>query len=128
VNEVIYHIAPRTAWEHAQRSGVHQPSSLATEGFIHCSTAAQVAWVAGAFYRDVPDLVLLHIDVAQVESELRYEGEDPGFPHIYGALDTAAVIHVEPYAPGVDGAFPSPSTLKADAAERNQEGVDDAGH
>jgi uncharacterized protein (DUF952 family) len=111
VTELIYHIAPRTDWEHALRAGVHQPLSLATEGFIHCSTAAQVAWVAGAFYRDVPDLVLLHIEVAKVEPELRVEGEEPGFPHIYGPLDVAAVIHVEPYALGVDGSFSPPSPL-----------------
>ncbi|MCU1654498.1 MAG: hypothetical protein JWQ60_5647, partial [Pseudonocardia sp.] len=51
---VIYHIAYRTDWERARRAGQYSVStrgvSLAEQGFIHASTAAQVAGVANAFY------------------------------------------------------------------------------
>lgn len=127
MNQVIYHIIPRAEWEAAGAAGVLDPASLAAEGFIHCSTFEQVAGVAGAFYREVPDLVLLHIDVAMVAPELRYEGDDTGFPHIYGALDVAAVVYVQPYALDAAGVFPPPDTLELDAGAKQQEGIDDAG-
>lgn len=125
---VIYHIIPRAGWEAAGAAGVLAPASLAAEGFIHCSTAEQVAGVAGAFYREIPDLVLLHVDVAKVAPELRYEGEGTGFPHIYGALDVAAVIHVQQYALGAGGAFPPPDSIALVTSVMEQEGVDDAGY
>lgn len=128
MTDVIYHIVSRSEWEAARAVGALRPASLATEGFIHCSTAAQVGWVAGSFYQAVPNLVLLHIDTASVEPELRYEGDGAGFPHIYGALDVAAVIHVQSYAPDTNGVFPAPDQLDLDVAERLRKGIDDGGH
>ncbi|MBW8712327.1 MAG: DUF952 domain-containing protein, partial [Mycobacterium sp.] len=57
---MIYHIAEAADWEQAQRAGQYTTStrgvSLAEQGFIHTSQPAQVALVANAFYRGVPDL------------------------------------------------------------------------
>ena len=50
------------------------------------------------FYRDADDLVLLHIDEAKLTAPLVYEvvGDAPGpFPHLYGPLNTDAVVHVD---------------------------------
>ena len=67
---LIYHIAEAADWEQAQRDGQYTMSTrgrtLAEEGFIHASTAAQVPLVAAAYYRDAPDLVLLVIDTERV--------------------------------------------------------------
>ena len=53
---LIYHIAEAADWEQAQRDGQYTMSTrgrtLAEEGFIHASTASQVALVANAFYRE----------------------------------------------------------------------------
>ena len=38
---MIFHIATEFAWETARRAGVYAGDSLASEGFIHCSTAEQ---------------------------------------------------------------------------------------
>jgi uncharacterized protein (DUF952 family) len=109
----IYHIATRSDWEQARRDGVYTTSTagrtLAQEGFIHASQAAQVAGVANAFYRDSPeDLVLLVIDTGRVRAEIRYEdvpGAGAPFPHIYGPLNTDAVLAVRALSPGPDGEF-----------------------
>jgi uncharacterized protein (DUF952 family) len=100
----IYHIAVRADWERALTDGVYTRSSvdktLAEEGFIHASTAAQVPVVAAAYYRDAPDLVLLVIDTERVGPELRYEqvpGQPDPYPHIYGPLNLDAVLETRPF-------------------------------
>lgn len=113
VTGLIYHIATRADWERARASGEYTRSTvdktLAEEGFIHASQAAQVARTANKFYRDVPgDLVLLVIDQARLRAEVRYEhvpGADLPFPHVYGPLNLDAVIAARPFAAGPDGVF-----------------------
>ena len=110
---VIYHIATRVDWTTALKDGEYTRSSvdktLAEEGFIHASQASQVARTANKFYRDVPgDLVLLVIDEARLRAEVRYEsvpGAELPFPHIYGPLNTDAVLEARPFAAGPDGTF-----------------------
>ena len=50
---LIYHIAEAADWEQARRDGQYTMSTrgrtLAEEGFIHASTAAQVPLVAAAY-------------------------------------------------------------------------------
>jgi glutathione S-transferase len=108
----IYHIAARADWEQAQRDGQYTMSTrgltLAEQGYIHASTAGQVAPVANAFYRGVPDLLLLVIDPERVGSEIRYEavpGQGQPYPHIYGPLNIDAVVAARPFPPGPDGDF-----------------------
>jgi uncharacterized protein (DUF952 family) len=102
----IYHIAEAADWAQAQRDGQYTISTrgrtLAEEGFIHASTAEQVPLVAGAYYRGVPDLVLLVIDTERVRPELRYEqvpGQPNPYPHIYGPLNLDAVLETRPFDP-----------------------------
>jgi uncharacterized protein (DUF952 family) len=109
---VIYHIATVADWEQALVDGEYTTSSrgrtLAEEGFIHASTAGQVAWVANSFYAGVTDLLLLLIDTDKLGSLLRYDpvpGRDESFPHIYGPLSPDAVVDAVPIEPGPDGSF-----------------------
>lgn len=77
------------------------------DGFIHLSTAEQVARVANARFAGARDLVLLCVDSGQLRAPLRYEvgdvGSDEVFPHLYGALNADAVIRALPLAEGPDG-------------------------
>ena len=108
----IYHIAVAADWARAGQDGRYTMSTrgrtLAEEGFIHASTAGQVALVANAFYQGEPDLLLLVIDVARVDSEIRYEhvpGQAQPYPHIYGPLNIDAVVQTRPFPPDPDGQF-----------------------
>jgi uncharacterized protein (DUF952 family) len=108
----IYHIAEAADWEQARRDGQYTTSTrgltLAEQGYIHACTAEQVATVASAFYRDVPDLLLLVIDPDRAAAEIRYEpvpGQDLPYPHIYGPLNTDAVVEVRPFCPTANGEY-----------------------
>jgi uncharacterized protein (DUF952 family) len=99
----IYHLVPRTVWQQTPDQPF-RAASLATEGFIHCSNADQVAWAANTFYANEPDLLVLHIDASRLTSPLKDEpGAGQLFPHIHGPLNRDAVIRVEALTRGPDG-------------------------
>ena len=99
--ENIFHVTRASDWAEALAAGEYRRSTidrtLEEEGFIHCSTAAQVPGTLGRFYRGLTDLVRLEIDPARLgDVELRWEGEPDAFPHVYGPLQVAAVVSVDP--------------------------------
>ncbi len=102
---MLLHITPAAQWQQAQQDGAYRAESLATEGFIHCSTIAQIDWVVDKFYKGQTNLRLLYIDPDKVEPEIRYEEVvgvpvENHFPHIYGALNLDAVVRVVEFEPG----------------------------
>jgi len=104
----IYHIATEPEWQNANQHNQYEAESLQTEGFIHCSDANQVVWVANHFFKAVPGLILLHIEAEKLQARLVYENLEGGeelFPHVYGPIELAAIAHVSPFEPGLDGTF-----------------------
>ncbi|PRY40976.1 uncharacterized protein (DUF952 family) [Spirosoma oryzae] len=93
----IYHVVTTADWAAAENQPTYEAGSLQTEGFIHASERGQVAGVLERYYKDVPDLLLLHIDPAKLTAELRYEvaTNNELFPHIYGPINREAVVDVE---------------------------------
>ncbi|MGX1492520.1 DUF952 domain-containing protein [Streptomyces tendae] len=101
----ILHLTERSLWEAARERGAYEISTrgrtLQEEGFIHCSTRAQLPKVAAFLYGtyDGPDdLVMLVVDPERLDVPLRYEAVEPGgeeFPHVYGPLPVGAVVDVE---------------------------------
>jgi len=110
---MIAHIVKRIEWADAVGRGTYAPASLRAEGFIHCSTIAQVIDTANRFYRGQRDLVVLCIDERRLRAELKYEaskmehGESAGelFPHLYGELNVDAVVRVAELPCEADGSF-----------------------
>lgn len=105
---IIFHIAQREDWEGAEATGIYQTKTLPTEGFIHCSSGDQVIEVANLRFRGQSGLVLLVIDTKRVRPKIIYENLEGGqqlFPHIYGELNTRAVVQVVAFEPGADGYF-----------------------
>jgi uncharacterized protein (DUF952 family) len=114
---MILHICPRDAWTAALADGVYEADSLATQGYIHCSTETQVHLPATALFRGRTDMLLLRIDESRLPVPLTWEDGDPPhpegwqFPHLYAPLPTAAVVAVAEYKPEVDGTFAPPTDL-----------------
>ncbi len=99
--EPIFHIASALDWASAAATGVYVKSTLdktvEEEGFIHASYDHQLEGVAQRYYQGVTvPLVLLTIDPSLVAHEIKIEN---GYPHIYGPLNTNAVVRVEPFQP-----------------------------
>ena len=108
MTRLIFHITTAPEWAAAQSEGAYRAPSLDTEGFIHCSTPAQVVWVANTRFRGRTDLILLHIDPLTLDADVRYENLEGGrerFPHVYGAIPVSAVVEVTPFRPADDGTF-----------------------
>jgi uncharacterized protein (DUF952 family) len=109
----IYHLVPGSAWE-GQAGEDYRADSLATQGFIHCSFAGQLAWAANRFHAETPDLIALEIDPAKLTSPLKVEPPSPTsktaevFPHIYGPLNRSAVTAEQPMRRGDDGRWVFP--------------------
>jgi len=114
---MILHITSKKDWADAQAKGEYIAPSLASEGFIHCSTHKQALHVANAFYRGRTDLVLLVVDESRLKPELKWEppagppadniSEADLFPHLYGPLNLDAVVSVLDFQPDSDGGWQS---------------------
>ena len=117
---MILHIVSRADWESALARGIYAPPSLGAEGFIHCSTSAQILRTANRFYRGQKSLVILCIDESRLEAAPRYEPPDSAldetsddlFPHIYGPLNLDAVVYVIDFPCGADGTFEMPAAIR----------------
>jgi uncharacterized protein (DUF952 family) len=95
MSDTILHITTEAAWADARRDGRVVAPSLDDEGFIHCSTHAQVEATANRIFRGSGDLLLLEVDPARLTAPLKWEratdvGEE--FPHVYGPIDLDAVV------------------------------------
>ena len=96
-SDFIYHVTTREQWAEARKLGHYDSDSLATEGFIHCSTEPQVAGVLERYYKGKTGLVKLKIEKSKVERALIFElagSINEVFPHIHGALNLDAVVEV----------------------------------
>jgi len=72
------------------------------------ATAVAVAPVANAIYKGDTDVIVLVIDPDLVHAEIRYDqvpGWNDPFPHIYGPLNTDAVVGTIPLSQDEAGQF-----------------------
>src|SRR4051794_8703747 len=103
---LIYKICPQSLWAVAQMAGSFRGAAVDQhDGFIHFSTAAQVAETAARHFAGADNLVLIAVDATALGEALRWEPSRGGalFPHFYGVLPLAAVRWVKPLPLGADG-------------------------
>jgi uncharacterized protein (DUF952 family) len=117
---MIFHITSRTAWRGALATGDYRTEDFASEGFIHCSTLAQVLPVAEKFFKGQRELVILLIEPTLLSSTLKWEPPSGGtpppgvpagdtFPHVYGPIDLDAVVKVLDLETNSNGVFTLPA-------------------
>ncbi len=105
-NPVVYKISPKGMWQDAQQKGVFSGAPVdLVDGYIHLSTAGQVAETAARHFAGQDDLVLIAIDVQNISDNLRWEKSRGGdlFPHLYGDLPVKMIFWIKPLPLGPDG-------------------------
>jgi uncharacterized protein (DUF952 family) len=113
--QFIYKVAPRALWMAAETAGgfAGAPVDLA-DGFIHFSTAEQLAETLAKHFAGQSDLVLAAIRTERLGLALKWEVSRGGalFPHLYGALDMTAVAWTAPLAVAPDGTCDLPEAVR----------------
>jgi uncharacterized protein (DUF952 family) len=102
----IYKICTDRAWTEACRTGAFRGSAAdVADGFIHFSTAAQVAETAAKHFAKMPDLVLVAVRAEALGPALKWEPSRGGalFPHLYGPLPVTAARWVNSLPLDPDG-------------------------
>lgn len=112
---LIYKIfrAPEWAFFEAAGRTPGAPVDLA-DGYIHFSTAAQVAETAAKHFADEAGLMLVAVRADALGTELKWEPSRGGalFPHLYRELDATDVDWVRPLPLGRDGLHLFPGEMK----------------
>lgn len=82
------------------------------DGYVHLSTAAQLADTVNRHFPDQSGLWLAAIDLAALGDAVRWEPARDGdlFPHVHGQLGLAAVIAYGPMERDPDGGIVLPTT------------------
>jgi uncharacterized protein (DUF952 family) len=107
----IYKICPASAWREAEQQAVYRGSADDTrDGFVHFSTASQVAETAKKHFFGQTGLLLIAVDADALGDALRWERSrnDELFPHLYGELDLGAVAGVLDMRARSDGSHDIP--------------------
>ena len=89
----IYKILTDREWKDANRLGYVKTDLDDKDGFIHCSTAKQLALTLHLYFKEEKSVVLCEIDECDLnrseyffEKTLSNNRSEQEFPHIYGKL------------------------------------------
>lgn len=102
----IYKICDQESWRAALAAGQYRGSEVdVRDGFIHFSTAEQLAETAAKHFARQTDLVLVAVDSDAMGVHLKWEPSRGGalFPHLYAALPVTAVRWSRPLPDETDG-------------------------
>lgn len=104
---VTYHLVPEPVWSARGGEATYVPDAFEADGFIHCTNGLErLREVANQFYTgDDRRYLALALDMTRIMAEVRYDDPDRIFPHIYGPLNTDAVIRMFDAERETDGTF-----------------------
>jgi uncharacterized protein (DUF952 family) len=107
---ITYHIVAAEYFRDSPSDAPYTPPAFLDEGFIHCTDGEQnVADTANRYYRNEQRMfVVLVIDTALIDAEIRYDDAAQIYPHIYGPLNRDAIVAVMPILREADGTFLPP--------------------
>ena len=114
---LIFKIATGADWSEAERLGRFGGSAHdKADGFLHFSTAAQLAETLRLYYAGQDGLVLVAVDEAVLGAALKWEhapsrGED--FPHLFAPLPLSAVKWTHRLVRDAQGTFVLPDMVFA---------------
>ena len=99
MNKQVYKILTTSEWTEAKALGEIETALDRNDGFIHLSTAQQLAGTLAFYFKDFDSLILLQINTQDFKDEIILEKAVPAgdrsgeFPHLYGTLKVEKIIN-----------------------------------
>jgi uncharacterized protein (DUF952 family) len=112
---IVYKILRPAEWRAFEASGRFEGAPIdRADGYIHLSAADQTAETMARYFADEAAPVILACDAAAMGAQLRWEASRDGalFPHFYGVLERAHVLHAAPAPRGTDGVHMLPEFVR----------------
>lgn len=103
---LIYKIFRTDEYERFHAAGTTRGAPIdLSDGYIHFSTATQVAETLARHFADDDNLLLLSVEADLLSDDLKWEPSRGGqlFPHLYRELRRSDVQSVRPVTLGPDG-------------------------
>ena len=102
MTDKVYKVLRANEWETASNTGKIVTDLDNVDGFIHLSTAVQLAATLSFFFQDSDEVFLLQLDLEKLDKDkLLYEEPYPNegkrksaFPHLYSELRTDQIANV----------------------------------
>ena len=102
MTDKVYKVLRANEWETASKTGKIITDLDKGDGFIHLSTAVQLAATLSFFFQDSDEVILLQLDLEKLDKDkLLYEEPYPNqgkrksaFPHLYSELRTDQIANV----------------------------------
>ena len=102
MTDKVYKVLRANEWETASNTGKIVTDLDSGDGFIHLSTAVQLAATLSFFFQDSDEVFLLQLDLEKLDKDkLLYEEPYPNegkrksaFPHLYSELRTDQIANV----------------------------------
>ena len=113
--EFIYKIATAENFAAAKAAGTYTGMPIdAEDGYIHFSTASQLAETLGLYFKGQKGVVLFAVRSYDMGSMLRWEPSRRGelFPHVYGTFPISAIAWQGMVDVGDDGSVVLPPEVK----------------
>lgn len=109
---MIFKVATAADWAEAERAGVfHGSAHDKADGFMHFSTAAQLAETLRLYYAGQENLWLVAVDDAALGPALKWEhspSRNEDFPHLFAPLPLSAVTWKHALVRDAQGTFVLP--------------------
>ncbi|MGN6484723.1 MAG: DUF952 domain-containing protein [Thermomicrobiales bacterium] len=104
---ITYHLVPADVWSEQKGATEYLPEAYPQDGFIHCTNGLdELVKVANLFYTADPRTFLtLILKTGKITSDVRYDDPNETYPHIYGPLNTDAVVGELVVSRDADGTF-----------------------
>ena len=98
----LYKVLRAKEWEAASNTGKIITDLDNVDGFIHLSTALQLATTLSFFFEDSDEVFLLQLDLGKIDNDkLLFEAPHPNegkrksaFPHLYSELRTNQISNI----------------------------------
>jgi uncharacterized protein (DUF952 family) len=107
---IAYKVLTAEEFLQLQAGEFHGAAVDRADGYVHLSTAAQLAETVARHFAGQTGLIIAAVDIERLGAAIRWEVSRGGalFPHLYGRLTMDAVLAQAPLSHAPDGTISLP--------------------